>query len=67
MCSILLVYNPSSLPRDQDLKDVEREVLIAERILLQTLCFDVQIIHPYVGTLNKIKLLRGELSSYALY
>jgi hypothetical protein len=31
-------------------------ILLAERILLQTLCFDLQIVHPYKACLEKIRL-----------
>jgi hypothetical protein len=31
----------------QEFKDMERDVLLAERILLQTLGFDLNITHPY--------------------
>lgn len=32
---------------DQEFKDMERDVLLAERILLQTLSFDLNVVHPY--------------------
>lgn len=31
------------------------KLLLAERILMQTLCFDLQLIHPYKICLDKIK------------
>jgi hypothetical protein len=31
------------------------KILLAERILLQTLCFDLQLVHPYRACLDKIK------------
>ena len=31
----------------QEFKDMERDVLLAERILLQTLSFDLNVVHPY--------------------
>lgn len=40
---------------DADLKETEKKVLVAERILLQTLCFDVQVTHPYADSYKKIK------------
>ena len=41
------------------------KILLAERILLQTLCFDLQIAHPYRAILEKIrdKLKRECVSS----
>lgn len=31
----------------QQFKDTEKEVLLSERILLQTLGFDLNVVHPY--------------------
>ena len=31
------------------------KILLAERILLQTLCFDLQLVHPYRACLDKIR------------
>jgi hypothetical protein len=43
---------------DADPKEIETKVLVAERILLQTLCFDVQVTHPYVDAMKKIRILK---------
>ena len=34
---------------------MQNKILLAERILLQTLGFDLQLIHPYRACLDKIK------------
>lgn len=48
---------PNFIP-DADSNAVLEKVLIVERILLQTLCFDLLITHPYDALLRKIKALR---------
>lgn len=35
-------------------------ILLAERVLLQTLCFDLQIVHPYKACLDKARLIKRE-------
>lgn len=44
----------------QDFKEVETKVLLAERLLLHTLCFDVEVSHPYRDCFVKIKNLKSE-------
>ena len=39
----------------QEYKEMQNKILLAERILLQTLGFDLQLIHPYRACLDKIK------------
>jgi hypothetical protein len=39
---------------------MQKEVLISERILLQTLNFDLNVIHPAHGMVNKLRELRSE-------
>ncbi len=39
----------------QELKETENRVLITERILLHTLCFDLQVTHPYQEALQIVK------------
>lgn len=41
------VLNELSHDISQEFKDMERDVLLAERILLQTLGFDLNVVHPY--------------------
>ena len=50
---------------------MQNKILLAERILLQTLGFDLQLIHPYRACLDKIKdSLRCKnfcINSYHMY
>jgi cyclin T len=40
-------------------KEVTNKILLAERILLQTLCFDMQIVHPFGPLIDMIKNLKA--------
>lgn len=42
----------------KEIKDTENKVLVAERIVLQTLCFDLQVMHPYNEAIKKLKHLK---------
>ena len=44
----------------QELKLVQEKILVAERILLQTLGFDLQIDHPYGFCMHLLKSHKGE-------
>lgn len=44
----------------QDAKEMQRTVLLSERILLQTLNFDLNVIHPNAACVAKIRELRSE-------
>lgn len=44
-----------------DFKEVETKVLLAERLLLHTLCFDVEVSHPYRDCFVKIKNLKTHI------
>lgn len=59
MCAVLRLVGVESQVL-QDAKDIENKVLLAERILLHTLCFDLQITHPYKFCIEKVKSLRSE-------
>lgn len=39
----------------------QEEVMVLERILLQTIKFDLQVEHPYMFLLRYVKQLKGEL------
>ncbi len=43
---------------DKETKEVTNKMLLVERILLQTLCFDMQIVHPFSPLLDLIKNLK---------
>lgn len=38
----------------------QEEVMVLERILLQTIKFDLQVEHPYMFLLRYVKQLKGE-------
>lgn len=40
----------------------QEEVMVLERILLQTIKFDLQVEHPYMFLLRYVKQLKGEVS-----
>lgn len=44
----------------QELKLIHDKILVAERILLQTLAFDLQIDHPYGYCMHLLKSHKGE-------
>ena len=44
----------------QELKLVQDKILVAERILLQTLGFDLQVDHPYGHCMHLLKSHKGE-------
>lgn len=44
----------------------QEEVLILERILLQTIKFDLQVEHPYSYLLKYAKCLKGNLNIFSL-
>ncbi len=46
---------------DSETKDVTNKILLAERILLQTLCFDLQVVHPFSHLLDLIKNLKDNI------
>lgn len=43
---------------EKETSDVTNKMLLAERIVLQTLCFDMQIVHPFSPLLELIKNLK---------
>lgn len=43
---------------DKETNEVTNKMLLVERILLQTLCFDMQIVHPFSPLLDLIKNLK---------
>lgn len=49
--------NPSSGPTEDNIKDLPNTILKAERVLLQTLYFDLHTLHPYSHVVNKWKAL----------
>mmetsp|Transcript_10620 Transcript_10620/g.10263 ORF Transcript_10620/g.10263 Transcript_10620/m.10263 type:complete len:247 (-) Transcript_10620:385-1125(-) len=42
-------------PTELEVVEFPNRILLSERLVLQTLCFDLQIIHPYKLALDKIK------------
>jgi transcription initiation factor TFIIIB Brf1 subunit/transcription initiation factor TFIIB len=47
-------YRPD--PNSQEVKDLTNSILLLERLILQTLCFELQICHPYeymIDSVNK--------------
>jgi len=55
MCICVCVYSLSFF--------FQEEVLILERILLQTIKFDLQVEHPYSYLLKYAKCLKGNLNT----
>lgn len=51
----------------QELKINQDKILVAERILLQTLSFDLQIDHPYGHLMYLLKSQKREFLSFSLY
>jgi cyclin T len=49
----------NTTPSETEIRDIENKILIAERLLLQTLCFDLKIDHPYRSCLQKIRALKS--------
>lgn len=39
----------------------QEEVMVLERILLQTIKFDLQVEHPYMFLLRYVKQLKGQM------
>lgn len=39
----------------------QEEVMVLERILLQTIKFDLQVEHPYMFLMRYVKQLKGQL------
>ena len=58
----LSYYEYSLLNHSQECQEMPNKILLAERILLQTLCFDLQLVHPYRTCVDKMneKLKRKE-------
>ncbi len=54
LCFILTVFV------SQESKDMQRNVLLAERILLQTLNFDLNVAHPMLYCLMKLREFKSE-------
>ena len=44
---------------ENETKEVTNKILLAERILLQTLCFDMQIVHPFSPLIDMIKNIKA--------
>ena len=44
---------------ENETKEVTNKILLAERILLQTLCFDMQIVHPFSPLIEMMKNLKA--------
>eukprot|EP00597_Dinobryon_sp_UTEXLB2267_P006808 CAMPEP_0170096614 /NCGR_PEP_ID=MMETSP0019_2-20121128/28703_1 /TAXON_ID=98059 /ORGANISM="Dinobryon sp., Strain UTEXLB2267" /LENGTH=454 /DNA_ID=CAMNT_0010318663 /DNA_START=199 /DNA_END=1563 /DNA_ORIENTATION=+ len=53
------LLSQTSNPSESDVRELNKTVLICERILLQTLNFDLNILHPYSICIGKIKELRN--------
>ena len=47
-------YEHSILNHSQECQEMPNKILLAERILLQTLCFDLQLVHPYRTCVEKM-------------
>lgn len=45
-------------PTETECKEMPNKILLAERILLQTLCFDMQLVHPYRACLDRAHKLK---------
>lgn len=54
------LLNPAQFAQFGD--DAKEEVMVLERILLQTIKFDLQVEHPYMFLLRYVKQLKGDKS-----
>jgi len=60
---LLQIYVPLRPPFAlQEDKELKNKILLVERILLSTLCFELQVHHPYKECFQKIKLIRNYIS-----
>jgi len=44
--------------KSEEHEDLQANILLAERLVLQTLCFDVQVVHPYNDSLELHRALK---------
>jgi hypothetical protein len=60
---IVLMYfrvrNPTQSPTEMECKEMQKNVLLAERILLQTMGFDMTVSHPHTPLLQKLRELKN--------
>ena len=55
--------NPTSAPTDEEARELPNTILSAERLLLQTLYFDLHTLHPYSHVYSKWKALFQKCAS----
>jgi len=53
------VRNPSHVPSEMEFKDMQKNVLLSERMLLQCLGFDMTVSHPHNPLLQKLRELKN--------